>query len=166
MEPYELVEEFEKFWAISGKNFPFEGVTEKDAWFSLFVRAGELRVHIMLVVGVRGGISETVTAIDPSLPVMADRLIVDSTDGGEHGEGILLQLYPIRSQVWRVKKGRRELAIKLCREALRQFVEKLDNERLSEETVRLLPSTSHSLKRVYFGGAASLGKGGYGGSGR
>lgn len=167
MEAYELVEEFEEAWANLPKGFPLEKEAGNSAVFGAFVPVGGLRMYVSLTVGPRGGIRETVVVIDPQLRVVADRLVVYSTDGGGVSErGLLLPLSDLRARVAQTAAGkqRKALAIQLCRDTLWDFVERLDDDVLRPESLRLLPSTSESLIGIS-AGAPSLGRRG-GGTGR
>lgn len=168
MEPYELVETFQQEWPRKPKGVPLETVGARGASFGLFLQAGDLQVHISLLVGVKGGITETVVVVDPKPRVIADRLVVYSTDGGDAGRGMFLPLSDLRRQVAQTAvQQKREVAIDLCRRAMLDYVNgDLKRNPLRPEQLRLLPSTSQSIRRVIFSGAPSLGKGGGGAPGR
>lgn len=164
MEPYELVEKFQLEWPRKPKGVPLEAIGRSGASFGLFVEAGELQVHISLQVGTRGGIRETIVVVDPRPRVIADRLVVYSTDGAEARRGMFLPLSDLRRQVAQTPAPkRREAAIELCRAAMLDYVNgDLQRNPLRPEGLRVLPSTSQSISSVIFSGAPSLGKRGGG----
>ncbi len=167
MEPYELVEAFEVVWPNVPKRIPLGTRNGKQFVYSLFLSAGPLRVCISLAIGPHGGIKEEVVVIDPASRVTADRLVVHSTDGGSLGRGLLLPLADLRHQVMQLPRvQRRDAALALCHQALRDYVAQLDTVPLRPERLRLLPSTSHSMRRVASGGLPSFGGHGGGVPGR
>ena len=166
MEAYELVEAFEASWDRALKGIPLGMRDGKKFVFSLFLSARPLRIYVSLTVGPQGGIKEEVVVIDPSPTVTADRLVVHSTDGGDVNRGLLLPLSDLRREVLQLPRSQRyERALTVCREALWDYVEQLDDAPLRPERLRLLPSTSRSVSVIY-AGSPSLGKRGGGVSGK
>jgi hypothetical protein len=165
VESYEIVEMFEKAWEKIPKNIPLVVESGGSVMFSLLLRVENLRIYVMLTVGVRGGIKELVLVFDTLQKIVADRLIVQCSDGGAVGRGALLPLAKLRQKVLQAPSGRRKLALELCEDAMWDYLEKLKDSPLDPDELRGIESTSQSLRGVVVGGVPSLGRRGGGAPG-
>lgn len=150
LESYEVVEWFQRIWPTVAKNTVL--TDQSGSLLAVFFRVGVLG-YVDLQVGPRGGIKETVIVIDPTQEVVADRLLVLSTDGDSAGRGLLVSIDNLRSKVYRAPLNRRRAtALYLCSEALDAFVRQIAQSAIHEGELRNLPSTSTSIIGVYSGG--------------
>jgi len=156
MESYEVVEEFQQSWPFAPKNVLLKFIGKELAAFSTFLAVEDLQVYLALEVGPRGGVNETIIVIDPRPTVVADRLVAISTDGGTIGH--LLPLVDVRSKVGRQHKGRRERALEVCEQAMREFVEQLNETPLKAVTLRSLPLSHDNSVKTIGAGTPSLGR--------
>lgn len=163
MEPYEIVEWFEAVWDQMPKNIPIVGSGGET--FALFLPAESLRVFAMLTVGVRGGIKGVVFVFDLSQAIVADRLLVRCTDGGNTKTGALLPLTELRRQVARAQpEQRREIALEICNDAMWDLLDRLETSPLDPAKLRRIESTSQAIssRRVLSAGVPSPGRRGGG----
>jgi len=166
VESYEIVEMIEELWKKAPKSLPLIGTVEGKRGFILLLPVDGLRVAAALAVGPQGGINEIVYVLDPSEGVVADQLIVASTDGGSAEKGVLLPLSDLRHKVKQFpRKERRAQALLLCNDAMWDFLIESNEFLLSAAYLRGIESTSQSLSWIVSAGAPSLGRGGGGVSG-
>ena len=166
MESYEIVEGFEKLWSKMPKSTPLKAEAGGIVNYVLLLPAGDLRVYAELNVGVKGGIKEAVYVFDPSQTTLADRLIVSCFDGDDLGSGALFPLRELRGKAQKVAvKERKEFVLGLCEEALWSLLEEIKRSPLNPKSLRLISSTSQSLRRVIQGGIPTQGRRGGGAPG-
>ena len=162
MEAYEIVEAIEAIWDRVAKNVPLTSSSKGKTTFSVFLPVDELRVFAMLAVGSRGGINEGIVVLDPSAAIVVDRLLVKCTDGGPARRGAFFPLTDLRRQVMQTTSQRKELALEICENAMWDFLDGLRTRPLSPAQLRLMESTSESLRWVINAGTPSLGRRGGG----
>lgn len=161
MESYEIVEQLEHLWNRVAKNVPLVRREGKETHFAVFLQVGGLRIFVALTVGPRGGISEEVLVIDPSAPIVADRLLVNCYDGDASGKGAILPLTDLRRQVGQTKGNKRELALQICENAMWDLV---TSDSLNPARLRVIQSTAQSVRKIS-GGLPSQGRQGGGAPG-
>lgn len=108
MNDCELVDRFEQLWPGWVKNSPTANLEDGVYVVSLAYELHGLRIRHRIRLGVRGGLTEILTIIDPNQPTTIERLLIYRV---VPTSGIAIDLPPIRRLLREVKGNQRRLFI-------------------------------------------------------